>query len=25
MTQSGVGDKHGKWITVIASAILIFE
>jgi arginine decarboxylase len=25
VTQSGVGDKRGKWITVIASAILIFE
>lgn len=25
ITQSGVGDKHGKWITVIAAAILIFE
>jgi len=25
ITQSGMGDKHGKWITVIAAAILIFE
>ena len=25
MTQSAVGDKGGKWITVIAAAILIFE
>jgi len=25
VTQSGVGDKRGKWTTVIASAILIFE
>lgn len=25
ITQSGVGDKHGKWITVIAAAILIFD
>ena len=25
MTQSAVGDKHGRWTTVIAAAILIFE
>lgn len=25
ITQSGVGDKRGKWSTVIAAAILIFE
>ena len=25
ITQSGVGDKRGKWTTVIAAAILIFE
>jgi arginine decarboxylase len=25
ITQSAVGDKRGKWITVIAAAILIFE
>jgi arginine decarboxylase len=25
ITQSGMGDKHAKWITVIAAAILIFE
>ncbi len=25
MTQSAVGDKRGRWTTVIAAAILIFE
>ena len=25
ITQSAVGDKHGRWTTVIAAAILIFE
>src|SRR5499433_4180283 len=25
ITQSGVGDKNGRWITVIAAAILIFD
>ena len=25
ITQSGMGDKRGKWSTVIAAAILIFE
>ncbi|MGZ4788149.1 MAG: pyruvoyl-dependent arginine decarboxylase [Terriglobales bacterium] len=25
ITQSAVGDKKGKWTTVIAAAIMIFE
>src|SRR5438270_3267882 len=25
ITQSAVGDKRGKWVTVIAASILIFE
>jgi arginine decarboxylase len=25
VTQSAVGDKHGRWTTTIAAAILIFE
>ena len=25
ITQSAVGDKRGRWTTVIAAAILIFE
>jgi arginine decarboxylase len=25
VTQSAIGDKRGRWTTVIAAAILIFE